>query len=113
MNHKLIFTIAALDAIILLVTALGFFFTLRKIHNKKYRLIPRDYGLLGMYFTFLLFTLLSFVVEWSMFIRIHDEIANSIYYWIFSKRLVHAIFTGLAITWSSGYKYGGTQPSGI
>jgi len=113
MNHKLIITIATLDLIILLVTICGFIFTLHKIRKKKFVLIHRDYGLLGMYFTFLLFTLLSFVVEWSLFFHIHDEIILSIFYWILLKRLVHAVFTGLAITWSSGYKFGGTQPSGI
>lgn len=113
MNHKLILIIAILDLFILLVTAGGLIYTIYKIKKKKFNLINRDYGLLGMYFTYLLFTMLSFIVEWSLIFHIHDTIPESVYLWIIIKRFVHALFTGLAITWSSGYKFGGTQPSGI
>ena len=124
MSHKLILIIAILDLFILLVTACGLVFTIYKIKKKKFNLINRDYGLLGMYFTFLLFSGFSFIVEWSLIFHIHDTIPQSVYNihdtipqsvynWIVVKRIVHAIFTGLAIAWSSGYRFGGTQPSGI
>jgi magnesium-transporting ATPase (P-type) len=106
-------TILSLDIFILLFTLAGVIYTVYKIRKKKFHLTPRDYGLIGMYFTYLIFTLLSFVVEWSLIFHMHDEIQENIFIWILLKRIVHVAFTVLAITWSSGYKFGGTQPSGI
>lgn len=113
MIHNLIFIIFGLDIFILTVTLAGFIYTLWNIKRKKFNLIPRDYGLLVMYFTFLLFSLLSFVVEWTLYYHIHDIIKSDVFKWVLIKRLVHGVFTITAITWSSGYKFGGTQSSGI
>lgn len=113
MINKLLFTIFSLDFIIISVTLSGFIYTIYNIRKKKFKLIHRDYWLLAMYYSYVATTLLSFVVEYALFIKFHNDMPTSILFWLLAWRISNMIFTGIAITWSSGYKFGGTQPSGI
>lgn len=111
--HLLLSLIIALDTVIIVVTGLGLAYTIYKIKKKHFRLIRRDYGLIGMYFTYFAYTLLDFILDVAIYSPMHHNFNNEVYIWLLVKRIVLTLFTGLAITWSSGYKFGGNEKSGI
>jgi len=99
--------IAFLDLMMLGVTFSGAVFTLIKFVKNKLQLTRRDWVLLGMYWSYTLFIMLTFLLEYIVYIQCDIEFNQSIYSWILITRGVGCIFTWLAITWSSGYKFGG------
>ena len=96
MIHNLIITIITIDVFILIMLLTGLFFTIKSIKKNKGTL-KSDSRLLAKYMVFILFSILSFVVEWSLFFHIHDDIITTIYGWILFKRMAHMAFTILAI----------------
>ena len=111
--HILLSFILALDVLIVMVTGGGLYYTIYKIKKKNFKLIRRDYGLLGMYFTYFAYSLLDFISDIAIYAPMHDDFNNEVYIWLLVKRVVLTLFTGLAIAWSSGYKFGGNEKSGI
>ncbi len=61
--------IAILDLMMIGVTLGGAIFTLIKISKKKFQLIRRDWVLLGMYWSYSLFILLVFLLEYIVYIQ--------------------------------------------
>ncbi len=101
-----LFIVMLLDLVIIVVNVSGFVFTVYKLYRQGVHLSRRDWVLIGMYITYSSFISASFLLEYLLYSQGNIEFNYAIYMWVLFQRITSACFTVLAITWSSGYRFG-------
>ena len=105
-------TILVIDLLIVLVTLSGLVYNFGRVREKRFKLSRRDWGLMMMYLLYFNSIFLTFILEFAIY-KGGNHITIEFYNWVIATRISFLLFTLVAVSWSSGYKFGGYEKSGI